>query len=235
MMEKNNSVFDHLHELRIKVLRVFFVLFIIFIVLIPFSEQIYNFFSEPIITSFGQNSSLIATGVTSPFFVPLKLVLSLSFLLVLPYAFFELWSYVSPGLYAEEKSFVLPLITCSLSLFIIGIAFAFLIVAPLLLNFFISSAPSSVTVMTDISQYVQFLLKLVFGFGISFQVPVLTFLLVRTGITSKETLRKTRPFIVILFFITASLLTPPDVLSQLFLAIPMWILFEIGLYLSKKK
>ena len=153
------------------------------------AEQIYNFFSEPIITSFGQNSSLIATGVTSPFFVPLKLVLSLSFLVVLPYAFFELWSYVSPGLYAEEKSFVLPLITCSLSLFIIGIAFAFLIVAPLLLNFFISSAPSSVTVMTDISQYVQFLLKLVFGFGISFQVPVLTFLLVRTGITSKEALR----------------------------------------------
>ena len=129
----------------------------------------------------------------------------------------------------------MPLIISSLLLFISGITFAFLVVTPILLNFFLNSAPSTVTVMTDISQYFQFIMKLIFGFGIAFQVPVLTFLLVRTGMVSKQSLKKARPFVIILFFIIASLLTPPDVLSQLFLAIPMWILFEIGLFLSSKK
>ena len=129
----------------------------------------------------------------------------------------------------------MPLIISSLLLFISGITFAFLVVAPILLNFFLNSAPSTVTVMTDISQYFQFIMKLIFGFGIAFQVPVLTFLLVRTGMVSKQSLKKARPFVIILFFIIASLLTPPDVLSQLFLAIPMWILFEIGLFLSSRK
>ncbi|MDA9739016.1 twin-arginine translocase subunit TatC [Pseudomonadota bacterium] len=235
MINKSNTVIDHLHELRTKILRILFILLITFIICIPFSESIYNFISGPILSLFAQNSSLIATGVTSPFFVPLKLALSLSCLIVLPYAFFELWSFISPGLYKDEQSFALPLIISSLLLFISGITFAFLVVAPILLNFFLNSAPSTVTVMTDISQYFQFIMKLIFGFGIAFQVPVLTFLLVRTGMVSKQSLKKARPFVIILFFIIASLLTPPDVLSQLFLAIPMWILFEIGLFLSSRK
>ena len=178
---------------------------------------------------------MIATEVTTPFMVPIKLTIFVAMLLTTPYMFYELWMFMIPGLFKNEKKFIGPLILSTLVLFILGITFAYYVVAPIIFSFFIASAPDSIQVMTDINQYFAFFIKLIFAFGISFEIPVATVLLVNSDIVKKETLSKTRPYIVVMFFILAMFLTPPDVFSQLFLAIPMWLLFEAGLLLSKNK
>ena len=153
----------------------------------------------------------------------------------MPYSLFELWGFIAPGLYKSEKTFVLPLLISSGVLFYAGVAFAFFVVSPIILNFFIAAAPDSIQVMTDINKYLDFVLKLFFAFGLAFEIPVATFLIISTGITNKKTIKKIRPYLIIGFFVLAMLLTPPDIFSQLFLAIPMWLLFEIGLLISRDK
>ena len=153
----------------------------------------------------------------------------------MPYFFYELWSFIAPGLFENEKSFVGPLIFSTLILFTMGVAFAYFVVCPIIFKFFIGIAPESVIVMTDITQYIGFVMKLVFAFGIAFEMPIATFLLVSSGVVKKSTLATSRPYLILLFFVIGMLLTPPDIFSQLFLAIPMWLLFEIGLLISKER
>jgi sec-independent protein translocase protein TatC len=200
---------------------------------IPFASQIYAFVASPLLDILPVGSSMIATQVTSPFMAPLKLVLFTALLITMPYLFYEIWMFMSPGLYKNEKSFVAPLMVSTILLFSAGVAFAYLVVLPIIFKFFIGVAPESIQVMTDINQYLSFVIKLIFAFGIAFEIPVATFLLIRTGIAKKESLIKARPYLIILFFVIGMLLTPPDIFSQLFLAIPMWILFELGLLFSK--
>ena len=227
------SISSHLLELRTRLIRVLICLGILSVAGIPFASQIYAFVASPLLDILPVGSSMIATQVTSPFMAPLKLVLFTALLITMPYLFYEIWMFMSPGLYKNEKSFVAPLMVSTILLFSAGVAFAYLVVLPIIFKFFIGVAPESIQVMTDINQYLSFVIKLIFAFGIAFEIPVATFLLIRTGIAKKESLIKARPYLIILFFVIGMLLTPPDIFSQLFLAIPMWVLFELGLLISK--
>jgi len=231
----NESISSHLLELRSRLIRVIICLGVLFIAGIPFASEIYGFVASPLLTILPEGSSMIATQVTSPFMAPIKLVLFAALLVTMPYLFYEVWMFMSPGLYKNEKTFVAPLMATTIILFAAGIAFAYFVVCPIIFKFFIASAPNSIQVMTDISQYLNFVIKLVFAFGVAFEIPIATFLLVKSGIVKKELLIKSRPYLIILFFVIGMLLTPPDIFSQLFLAIPMWVLFELGLLMSRDK
>jgi len=231
----NESIFSHLLELRSRLIRVIICLGVLFIAGIPFASEIYGFVASPLLSILPEGSSMIATQVTSPFMAPIKLVLFAALLVTMPYLFYEVWMFMSPGLYKNEKSFVMPLMATTVILFTTGIAFAYFVVCPIIFKFFIASAPNSIQVMTDISQYLNFIIKLVFAFGVAFEIPIATFLLIKSSIVKKESLIKSRPYLIILFFVIGMLLTPPDIFSQLFLALPMWILFELGLLLSSDK
>ena len=230
-----DSISSHLLELRSRIIKVLICLGIFFIVGIPFASEIYSFVASPLLNILPEGSSMIATQVTSPFMAPIKLVLFVALLVTMPYLFYEVWMFMSPGLYKNEKTFIAPLMASTSILFAAGVAFAYFIVCPIIFKFFIASAPNSIQVMTDISQYLNFVIKLVFAFGIAFEIPIATFLLIKSGIMKKDALVNSRPYLVILFFVMGMLLTPPDIFSQLFLAIPMWILFELGLLISRDK
>ena len=227
------SISTHLLELRWRLIRVLVCLGALSIAGIPFASEIYAFVAYPLLDILPVGSSMIATEVTSPFMAPIKLVLFSALLVTMPYLFFEGWMFISPGLYKNEKAFVAPLMFSTIILFYAGAAFAYLVVCPIIFQFFIASAPESIQVMTDINQYLGFVIKLIFAFGIAFEIPIATFLLIRTGVVKKVSLIKARPYLIILFFVIGMLLTPPDIFSQLFLALPMWVLFEIGLLISK--
>ena len=230
-----DSILDHLLELRSRLLKVIF-LFAIFSVLgIPFASEIYLFVSAPLIELLPDGSSMIATEVASPFMAPIKLVLYIALMFSMPWLFYQTWMFMSPGLYKNERAFTGPLMLSTVILFFSGAAFAFFVVCPIIFKFFIAMAPESIRVMTDINQYLSFVFKLIFVFGVTFEIPIATILIVKNGIVSKESLVKARPYLIILFLIIGMLLTPPDVFSQLFLAIPMWILFEVGILFARKK
>ena len=231
----NESISSHLIELRSRLIRVIICLGILSIAGIPFASEIYSFVASPLLNILPEGSSMIATQVTSPFMAPIKLVLFVALLVTMPYLFYEVWMFMSPGLYKNEKTFIAPLMASTSILFAAGVAFAYFIVCPIIFKFFIASAPNSIQVMTDISQYLNFVIKLVFAFGIAFEIPIATFLLIKSGIMKKDALVNSRPYLVILFFVMGMLLTPPDIFSQLFLAIPMWVLFELGLLISRDK
>ncbi len=229
------SLSDHLLELRSRLIKVIILFGILVIGGIPFAGEIYSFVSAPLINLLPDGSSMIATEVASPFMAPIKLVVYVAILFSMPWLFYQTWMFISPGLYNDEKKFTAPLMLSTIVLFFSGIGFAFFVVCPIIFKFFISMAPDSIQVMTDISQYLSFIFKLVFAFGIAFEIPIATILLINNGITSKASLIKARPYLIILFLIIGMLLTPPDIFSQLFLAIPMWILFEIGIFFAKNK
>ena len=229
------SVSSHLLELRARLLKFIILLGILVVIGIPFASEIYKFVAAPLISLLPDESTMIATEVASPFMAPIKLVIYVALLLSMPWLFYQTWMFISPGLYANEKKFTAPLMLSTIILFFSGASFAFFIVCPIIFKFFVGMAPDSIQVMTDISQYLSFIFKLVFAFGIAFEIPIGTILLVNSGITSKASLVKARPYIIVLFLVIGMLLTPPDVFSQLFLAIPMWALFEIGILFSKEK
>ena len=230
-----DSISNHLLELRSRLLKVVIFFVVLTIVGIPFASEIYDFVAEPMISLLPDGSSMIATQVTSPFMAPIKLVLYVALLFSMPWLFYQAWMYISPGLYKKEKKFAGPLMFSTVVLFFIGVSFAFFVVCPIIFKFFIGMAPESILVMTDISQYLSFIFKLVFAFGIAFEIPIATVLLINSGITTKKSLVKARPYLIVLFLAIGMLLTPPDVFSQLFLAVPMWVLFEIGIIFSKNK
>lgn len=230
---KEQSLLEHLIELRDRLLRMVVAVLILFLVLFPFSEQIFTVVAEPLLALMPEGTSMIATSVTSPFLVPFKLVLLLAVLLAVPYLLHQLWAFVAPGLYSHEKRLAAPLLISSVVLFYCGIAFAYFVVFPLLFAFFIAIAPEGVAVMTDIGQFLDFIIAIFFAFGIAFEVPVATFLLILAGATTADSMAKKRPYIIVAAFVIGMMLTPPDIISQSLLALPMWALFEIGLIMSR--
>ena len=230
---KEQSLLDHLFELRDRLLHMVLAILILFLALFPFSEQIFSTVAQPLLALMPEGTSMIATGVTSPFLVPFKLVLLTAVLLAVPYLLHQMWAFVAPGLYSHEKRLAAPLLISSVLLFYCGIAFAYFVVFPLLFAFFIAVAPEGVAVMTDIGQYLDFIIAIFFAFGIAFEVPVATFLLILAGATTADKMAKKRPYIIVGAFVIGMMLTPPDVISQSLLAIPMWALFEIGLIMSR--
>ena len=234
-MSNKESLASHLLELRSRLIRILICFGFLALIGIPFSSDIYTFAASPLIEILPSGSSMIATQVTSPLMAPLKLVFFSALLITMPYLFYEMWMFMSPGLYKKERAFIAPLMLSTIFLFLSGVAFAYFVVCPIIFKFFIGVAPESISVMTEINQYMNFVIKLIFAFGIAFEIPVATFLLIKSEIVKKETLVRARPYLVIVFFVFGMLLTPPDIFSQLFLAIPMWVLFELGLLVSKDK
>ena len=223
----------HLFELRTTALRCIISIILITIILLPFANQIYSFIATPLIAKLPEGSSMIATEVASPFFAPFKLTLFCGIFFSIPYILYQTWSFIAPGLYINERKLILPLLVSSSLLFYLGIFFAYYVVFPILFAFLTTTAPSNITVMTDINHYLDFILKLFFAFGVSFEIPIATILLIKSNFITIEKLSSNRPYIILFAFFVCMLLTPPDVISQILLAIPIWVLFEIGLVLGK--
>ena len=230
--EEGQPLIEDLVELRNRILHSLIAVVIIFFPLFYFANELYTFISEPLREFLPEGTSMIATEVASPFLTPFKLSLVLSLFVAMPYILHQIWSFVAPGLYSTEKRVALPLLLSSILLFYSGIAFAFFIVFPLVFAFFTSVAPDGVTIMTDINRYLDFVLKLFFAFGLAFEIPIATMLLIWTGATSAGSLKRKRSYVIIGCFIVGMILTPPDVISQILLAIPMWVLFELGIIFS---
>ena len=223
----------HLVELRDRLLRAVLSVLVVFICLFPFANDIYAFVSEPLRELLPQGSSMIATEVASPFLTPFKLTLVVALFVAIPYVLFQVWAFVAPGMYRKEKRIALPLLASSVLLFYAGAAFAYFVVFPLIFAFFTSVGPSDITVMTDINRYLDFVLKLFFAFGIAFEIPIAAVILILTGVTTPEKLASKRPWIIVGCFVAGMLLTPPDVISQSLLALPMWLLFELGILFGR--
>jgi len=223
----------HLSELRDRLLRSILAVLIIFCALIAFANDIYSFVSEPLREILPEGATMIATDVASPFLTPFKLTLFVAMFLAMPYVLFQLWSFVAPGMYKHEKRLAFPLLASSVLLFYAGAAFAYYVVFPLVFGFFTSVGPTDVTIMTDINRYLDFVLKLFFAFGLAFEIPIAAVIVIRVGIITADELANKRPYIIVGCFILGMLLTPPDIISQALLAIPMWILFEIGVIFGR--
>ncbi len=224
---------SHLIEFRDRVLRSVAAVLIIFAGLFSFSNELYLYISEPIREYLPESSSMIATEIASPFLTPFKLTLVLSMFAAMPYILYQTWAFLAPGLYKREKKIVIPLFISSVVLFYAGMAFAYYIVFPLVFLFFTSIAPEGITVMPDIRSYLDFVLKLFFAFGISFEIPIAVVILSWMGAVDPDKLAKKRPYVFVLCFVLGMLLTPPDIISQTLLAIPMWLLFEIGILFGR--
>lgn len=223
----------HLTELRDKLLRSLLAVLIVFIGLFPFANEIYAFVSEPLRSILPEGAGMIATDVASPFLTPFKLTLVAAVFLAIPYVLYQAWSFIAPGMYRHEKRLAIPLLVSSIALFYSGAAFAYFVVFPLIFAFFTSVGPTDITIMTDINRYLDFVLKLFFAFGLAFEIPIATLLMIWAGITTPDDLVKKRPYIVVGCFIFGMLLTPPDIISQSLLALPMWILFEAGVFFGR--
>jgi len=239
MSKKNNDslqeqpMVQHLLELRTRLLRCFIAVFVVFLGLFSFANDIYEFVAQPLQVFLPENSHMIATEVASPFLTPFKLTLFTAVFISIPFIFYQIWAFIAPALYQKERKLALPLLGSSILLFYGGMAFAYYVVFPLVFGFFTSVGPESVAVMTDISSYQAFVIKLFFAFGAAFEIPIATLLLISAGILSPAQLAQKRPYVVVGCFIVGMLLTPPDIISQAMLALPMWLLFEVGIFFGR--
>lgn len=231
--DQEQPFLSHLVELRDRLLRIVFVVLALFLALFYFANDLYEVLARPLLAHMPSGGTMIATEVAAPFFTPLKLTLIVAIFASVPYILYEVWGFVAPGLYRHEKRLAVPLLISSTFLFYLGMAFAYYVVFPLAFAFLTAAAPAGVQVMTDISKYLDFVIKLFFAFGVAFEVPVATIILVLMGITTPEALTAKRPYIIVAAFVIGMLLTPPDAISQLLLAIPMWLLFEVGVVMSR--
>lgn len=222
----------HLQELRTRLLKVVGVVLLAFLAIYPFRDQLYSALAGPMREVLPEGASMIAIKVASPFLIPMKLALVAAVAVTIPYTLYQVWAFIAPGLYRGERRLVWPLLISSTLLFYIGGAFAFFVVFPIAFNFFAFVSPQGVEMMTDIGEYLSFVLTLFFAFGAAFQVPIATILVVRTGVISREDLAAKRPYVIVGAFVIGMLLTPPDVLSQVLLAVPVWLLYEIGILLA---
>lgn len=228
----DRPLLSHLIELRSRLIRCVIVVGVLFLGLYPFRNALYHWLASPLMAVLPEGASMIATQVATPFLIPLKLALVSAFFLSVPFVLHQLWAFVAPGLYRHEKRLIWPLLGSSVVLFYAGMAFAYFIVFPLVFQFFAGSTTEGVSMMTDIGEYLSFVLTLFFAFGAAFEVPIATILLVRSGITTRQALAAKRPYVIVGAFTVGMLLTPPDVISQILLAIPIWLLFELGIVLS---
>jgi len=231
-MSTSENFIAHLIELRKRLLNVAVVLLLVFICLFPWASDLYAMLAQPLLAKLPKGGQMIATDVTTPFFVPLKVAMMTAMLIALPYILYQTWRFVAPGLYAHEKRLVVPLIVASTVLFFCGMAFAYFVVFPVVFGFITASAPQGVAVMTDIDKYLSFVLSMFMAFGVTFQVPVVVVLLVHMGVVSVAKLREIRPYVIVGAFIVGAVFTPPDVVSQFMLAIPLWLLYEAGILVA---
>jgi sec-independent protein translocase protein TatC len=223
----------HLTELRDRLLHSVLAILILFLGLFSFANDIYIFVSEPLRRFLPEGTTMIATEIASPFLTPFKLTLVVSVILAVPFLLYQVWSFIAPGMYKNEKRIAIPLLTSSILLFYAGLAFAYFVVFPLIFSFFSAAGPEGISYTPDIARFLDMALKLFFAFGIAFEIPIATVILIWAGITDPDTLVKKRPYIIVGCFIFGMLLTPPDIISQALLAIPMWMLFEIGVFFGR--
>ncbi len=224
---------SHLVELRDRLLKVVMGVLVIFLLLFPFANEIYSYLSGPLTVHLPEGSTMIAIEVASPFLAPFKLTMVLAIFLSMPWILFQAWAFIAPALYHHERRLVFPLLVASSALFYVGMAFAYYVVFPLAFGFLTATAPEGVAIMTDISRYLDFILTLFFAFGLSFEIPIATIVLVWSGTVSQKSLAEKRPYVIVGAFVFGMILTPPDVISQTLLAVPVWLLFEMGLICSR--
>lgn len=228
----DSTFISHLLELRTRLIRVLLALFLGFLPCALFARELYSFLAFPLLEELPQGGQMIATEVVTPFFIPMKVALMVAFLITLPHTLYQVWAFIAPGLYSHEKRLFLPLVFVSSLLFFIGMAFAYFAALPLVFEFIVYFAPEGVAVMTDISAYLNFVLTMFLAFGITFEVPVVVLILIRTGLVSIEKMKSIRRFVLVGAFIIGAIFTPPDVMSQILLAIPLYLLYELGIILA---
>jgi len=232
-VETQESFLSHLIELRTRLVRSIIAIVVVLLCLFPFAKQIYAILAEPLLRVLPQGSTMIATDVTGTFLVPLKVTLMTAFLIALPYVLYQAWAFVAPGLYQHEKRLAVPVLVSSVVFFVIGMCFAYFVVFPVAFGFFAGYTPAGVQMMTDIDKYLSFVLTMFIAFGLTFETPVVVVVLVRMGVVSLEKLRSLRPYVIVGSFIVGAIFTPPDVISQCLLAVPLWLLYELGLQLAR--
>jgi sec-independent protein translocase protein TatC len=231
--EVQETFVSHLIELRNRLLRAIIAVVVVFVALFPFASDLYALLARPLLASLPKGGQMIATDVTTPFFVPMKVAMMTAFLIALPYVLYQIWSYIAPGLYKHEKRLALPLIASSVLLFFVGMAFAYFLVFPVVFGFINKAAPAGVAVMTDINKYLDFVMTLFIAFGVTFEVPVVVIVLVQMGLVSVAKLKEIRPYVVVGAFVIGAIFTPPDVVSQIMLAVPLWLLYELGILFAR--
>lgn len=231
-MSTTESFISHLVELRERLIRIVIGIVLTFILLFPFADHIYTMLAEPLLASLPSGGQMIATEVTTPFFVPMKVAMLAAFIIALPHSLYQAWAFVSPGLYTHERRFIMPLVAASTVLFLLGMAFAYFLVFPVVFGFITGYAPDGVAVMTDIGRYLDFVITLFIAFGLAFEVPIAVIVLVAAGMVRVSTLREIRSYVIVGAFVLGAIFTPPDVVSQFMLAIPLWMLYEVGVFLG---
>jgi sec-independent protein translocase protein TatC len=231
--ETQESFLSHLIELRTRLMRSIIAVIVVVVVLFPFAKDIYGLLAQPLLRVLPHGATMIATDVTGTFLVPLKVTLMAAFLIALPYVLWQAWAFVAPGLYQHEKRLVLPVLVSSCMFFALGMAFAYFIVFPVAFGFFAGYTPAGVQMMTDIDKYLSFVLTMFVAFGITFETPVVVVVLVRMGVVTLDKLKSVRPYVIVGAFVIGAIFTPPDVISQCLLAVPLWLLYELGLILAR--
>jgi sec-independent protein translocase protein TatC len=231
-LNPTDTFISHLIELRDRLLRIVVGLLLVFIALFPFANDIYTLLAQPLLSKLPSGGQMIATAVTTPFFIPMKVAMLTAFVISLPNTLYQVWAFVAPGLYAHERRFIVPLVFSSTLLFLAGMAFAYFLVFPVVFGFIAGVAPEGVAVMTDIGNYLDFVMTLFIAFGLAFEVPVAVVLLVYFNMVNVETLREIRSYVIVGAFVLGAIFTPPDVISQLMLAIPLWLLYETGILVA---
>ena len=228
-----DTFISHLVELRDRLLRALIAFAVVLLLLVPFASELYDLLASPMMSALPEGSKMIATGVITPFLVPIKVAMMIAFVITLPYTLYQVWSFVAPGLYNHEKQLVLPLVVASTVLFVVGIAFCYFFVFNTVFHFINQIAPKSISVAPDIENYLSFVLTMFMAFGLTFETPIVVVMLTRMGVVTLEQLRSARPYFVVIAFVIAAVVTPPDVVSQLLLAVPMCLLFEVGLFAAR--
>lgn len=231
-MSTSETFISHLIELRDRLLRVVIGLILVFVVLFPFADQIYTLLAQPLLASLPAGGQMIATEVTTPFFVPMKMAMMAAFVLALPHTLYQVWAFVAPGLYLHERRFMMPLVVASTLLFLAGMAFAYFLVFPVVFGFITGYAPEGVAVMTDIGRYLDFVITLFIAFGLAFEVPIAVIMLVGFGFVQISTLKEIRAYVIVAAFVLGAVFTPPDIISQFMLAVPLWLLYEAGIFVA---
>lgn len=231
-MSEQETFISHLVELRDRILRALVAFAVVFVCLFPFAQDLYTLVAGPMLAALPKGKEMLATGVASPFFIPVKVTMMCAFVVALPIILYQVWAFVAPGLYVHEKKLIAPLVVSSTALFLCGMAFAYFLVLPTVFRFLASFTPEGVSFAPDISQYLDFVLTLLIAFGLAFEVPVVVVVLVRMGVVSVAKLKEIRPYVIVGAFVIGAIFTPPDVISQLMLAIPMWLLYELGIIVA---
>lgn len=231
-MDTPQTFISHLVELRDRLLRSVLAWIAVFVLLFPFANDLYTLLAQPMLAKLPAGGQMIATEVVTPFFVPVKVALMAAFLLVLPYVLYQAWAFVAPGLYAHEKRLILPLVISSVALFGVGMAFAYFFVFPVVFGFIVGIAPEGVAVMTDINKYLDFVITMFLAFGLTFETPIVVVALAMMGVVSVQQFKDARPYVIVGAFVVGAIFTPPDVLSQVMLAVPLWLLYELGIFIA---